>query len=74
MHAGTGVGLADLTLEAHNVNALHFSKDILYTQFASYILPKGSPLVVSIQYDADLILYILSDILYRNFYRTPPCG
>ena len=52
MHAGTGVGLADLTLEAHSVNALHFSKDILYTQFASYILPKGSPLVVRIQYDA----------------------
>ena len=46
IHAGSGVGLAELTLEAHNINALHFGREILYTSYASYIAPKGSPMVV----------------------------
>ena len=48
IYAGNGVGLAELTLDAHNINNFHFSKEILYTLFASYIVPKGSPMVVSL--------------------------
>ena len=46
IRAGDGVGLAELTLDARNINEFHFGREILYTSYASYIAPKGSPMVV----------------------------
>ena len=46
IHEGDGVGLAEVILDAANINAYHYGREILYTSYASYIVPKGSPLVV----------------------------